>query len=90
MAKQTINLGNPNQRDGDLVRDAFNKVNQNFDELYILNGGAIADLTELAQDYAAAMITSGTHTGVTASYDDFNNKLNLTVVIDGGTAATTF
>jgi len=34
MAKQTINLGNPNQKDGDLVRDAFNKVNQNFTELY--------------------------------------------------------
>jgi hypothetical protein len=88
MAKQTINLGNPNQKDGDLVRDAFNKVNQNFDELYAMNGDA--DLTELAQDYAAAMFTNGTHSGVTATYNDADNKLNLTISIDGGNAATTY
>ncbi len=88
MAKQTINLGNPNQKDGDLVRDAFNKVNQNFDELYAMNGGA--DLTELAQDYAAAMFTNGTHSGVTATYNDADNKLNLAISIDGGNAATTY
>ncbi len=35
MAKQTINIGSAlNAKDGDTVRDAFNKVNQNFDELY--------------------------------------------------------
>jgi hypothetical protein len=34
MAKQDINLGTPNGKDGDLIRDAFNKVNQNFTELY--------------------------------------------------------
>jgi hypothetical protein len=35
MAKQTIELGTgPNTKDGDTVRDAFNKVNQNFTELY--------------------------------------------------------
>jgi hypothetical protein len=35
MAKQTINLGTgPNTKDGDTVRDAFSKVNQNFTELY--------------------------------------------------------
>lgn len=88
MAKQTINLGHPNQKDGDLVRDAFNKVNQNFDELYAMNGGT--DLVELAQDYAAAMFTTGTHSGLTVNYNDAQNKLNLTVVIDGGTASTTF
>ena len=35
MAKQTINIGaSPNDGTGDPVRDAFDKVNQNFDELY--------------------------------------------------------
>ena len=35
MAKQTINIGtSANSKDGDIIRDAFNKVNQNFTELY--------------------------------------------------------
>jgi len=35
MAKQTINLGsNPNKGDGDPLRTAFTKINNNFDELY--------------------------------------------------------
>jgi hypothetical protein len=35
MAKQTINIGSaPNAKNGDSIRDAFNKVNQNFNELY--------------------------------------------------------
>ena len=36
MAKQTINLGtSPNKGDGDPLRTAFDKVNDNFDELYV-------------------------------------------------------
>ena len=88
MAKQTINLGHPNKKDGDIIRDAFNKVNQNFDELYAMNGGT--DLTELAQDYAAAMFISGTHSEVTVTYDDNNNKINLSMELDGGNASTVF
>lgn len=35
MAKQTVNIGAaPNDGTGDPIRDAFNKVNQNFDEVY--------------------------------------------------------
>lgn len=35
MTKQTINIGAaPNDGTGDPIRDAFNKVNQNFDEVY--------------------------------------------------------
>ena len=88
MTKQVINLGTPNGRNGDAIRDAFQKVNDNFEELYALNGNA--DLTELAQDYAALMFTTGTHSGVAVSYDDQNNRLNLTVILDGGTASTQF
>jgi hypothetical protein len=89
MAKQTINIGSGfNTKDGDTVRDAFNKTNQNFDELYALTGGTSAELQELAQDYAAEMFTAGTHSGLTAVYDDNNNKLNLTVIIDGGNATS--
>jgi hypothetical protein len=34
MAKQLINLGTPNGNNGDNVRVAFGKINDNFDELY--------------------------------------------------------
>ena len=35
MAKQTINIGtSPNKGDGDPLRTAFDKINDNFDELY--------------------------------------------------------
>jgi hypothetical protein len=34
MAKQLINLGTPNGRDGDTVRVAFTKINDNFNDLY--------------------------------------------------------
>jgi hypothetical protein len=70
MARREINLGTPNGNDGDLVRDAFNKANQNFLELYTISGGAIEDFTELAQDYAAQMFIDGTHVGITVTYQD--------------------
>ena len=38
MAKQTINIGtSANSRDGDPLRNAFTKINENFDELYTGN-----------------------------------------------------
>ena len=89
MSKQVINIGaSANDKSGDPLRTAFNKVNQNFTELYALLG--VTSLTELAQDYAAEMFTSGTHSGLTVTYSDSTNKLNLTVVIDGGDASSTF
>jgi len=89
MARQNINIGtSANSRNGDSIRNAFSKVNDNFTELYATL--ATSSLTELAQDYAAAMFTSGTHSGVNVVYNDSTNKLNMTVTIDGGTASTTF
>jgi hypothetical protein len=88
MSKQLINLGNENAGNGDPLRIAFGKINSNFDELYATL--SVSSLTELAQDYAATMLTTGTHSGITVAYNDSANKLNLTVVIDGGTASTVF
>lgn len=91
MAKQTINVGtNPNDKKGDSLRSAFQKVNANFTELYNLTG--VTQLTELAQDYAAQMFLNGTHDGISVSYNDATNKLNLTVAqdFDGGAASTVF
>jgi hypothetical protein len=90
MAKQTIDLGTPNGKNGDVIRDAFNKVNQNFTELYNLTG--VVQLTELAQDYAAEMFVNGDHDGVTVTYNDTANKFNIVVDqdFDGGAASTVF
>lgn len=91
MAKKTINIGSSaNAGNGDPLRVAFNKINDNFNELYTLTGGTAGQLTEIAQDYAAAMVTNGDHNGVSVNYDDDNNKLNFTVNIDGGNASSTF
>ena len=91
MAKQTINVGaTPNDGSGDSLRSAFQKINANFTELYNLTGAT--SLTELAQDYAAAMFVNGTHEGISVAYDDANNKFNLTVAqdFDGGAASTVY
>lgn len=44
MAKQTINIGTADKGDGDPIRTAFNKVNQNFTELYTALGLGDASL----------------------------------------------
>ena len=44
-----------------------------------INAGQITGFTEDAQDAAAALFTNGTHSGVAATYDDANSKLNLDV-----------
>jgi len=91
MAQNIINVGeSPNDRKGDSLRAAFTKINANFSELYALSG--VDSLTELAQDYAAAMLVNGDHEGISVVYDDENNKLNLTVAqdYDGGAASTVY
>lgn len=79
MTQQIINTGTAADKgNGDPLRTAFTKVNDNFTELYTLVG--VASLTELAQDYAAEMFTEGTHVGVTVEYDDAANVINLTAL----------
>jgi hypothetical protein len=56
MAKQTINIGtSANSKDGDIIRDAFNKTNQNFDEIYT----ALTDGVNFAQVNADWTAQSG-------------------------------
>ena len=81
MAKQNINVGTKaNDKAGDPLRTAFTKINDNFTELYTLTGGTSTALIELAQDYAAPMFNHASHTNITATYDDANNKILLTGV----------
>jgi hypothetical protein len=44
-----------------------------------INAGQITGFTEDAQDAAAALFTNGTHSGIEATYDDANSKVNLNV-----------
>jgi len=46
--------------------------------------GATAYSDEQAQDAAASLFTTGTHSGISFSYDDAGNKINATVTAGGG------
>ena len=64
MAKQTINLGtSPNKGDGDPLRTAFDKVNDNFDELYT------ADATFIS------LATLKTELAASADFADFQTRI---------------
>lgn len=52
-----------------------------------INAGQITGFTEDTQDAAAALLTNGTHSGISASYDDANSKVNLTVTAQSFTVA---
>jgi len=87
MSRQIIKTGTiPNDRSGDSLFVAFNKVNANFEELYTITGGSLPDLKELIQDTIAEMITNGTLVGLTTTYNDPNNTFNIynTAAILGG------
>jgi hypothetical protein len=90
MTQKIINLGTANKGNGDPIRVAFGKVNDNFTELYNYVGAS--NLTELAQDYVAQMLVNGDHEGATVEYDDANNKLNILIAqdYDGGAASTVY
>lgn len=94
MSQLLIKTGTvPNDRTGDSLFAAFNKVNANFTELYTITGGSTADLKELIQDTIAEMIANGTLFGLTATYDDPTNALDLHVtdaILDGGVASIMF
>ena len=64
MAKQTINIGSSvNKGDGDPLRTAFDKINDNFDELYTADtsnfDGAFSSLTGKPTTIAGYGITDG-------------------------------
>lgn len=61
MAKQTIGVGSaPNDNTGDFIRDAFIKVNANFDELYSDDAGDVGSIiagTGISVDQATGDVT---------------------------------
>ena len=76
MSKQTIFLGQTaNDRTGDPLRVAFEKVNENFDELYAAMGADVQIPSQI-NNTGKLLFTNGT----TLSWNH----------IDGGDASTTF
>ena len=61
MAKQTINIGTTaNDGTGDQLRSAFDKINDNFDELYTDDAGDVNSITAtapIARDQATGAVT---------------------------------
>ena len=53
MTIETINLGTPNARDGDTVREAFRKINGNFDA-FVIDLGGITSAIDYLQTHAGA------------------------------------
>jgi len=74
MAKQTINLGHPNGKDGDLIRDAFSKVNDNFTDLYNFSD-AFSSLTPAT--------VAGGATSVVYSFPNRYTSAKLVIQVEG-------
>lgn len=70
MAKQTVNIGSaPNDGNGDQLRTAFDKINDNFDELYTaLTLDTDGDVT--VNNDSLIIATSKTPASVTGSSGD--------------------
>ena len=86
MAKQTINLGtSANKGDGDPLRTAFDKVNDNFDELYARDLNT--DAQTLSLDGDVLSISDGnsvtiTHPTVPTATSDLTNDSGFITLVD--------
>ena len=75
MAKQTINIGSAaNDGTGDQLRTAFDKVNDNFDELYAIDSATVQSVPTVgigaSGDTAGMIAVDGSYLYVcTANYD---------------------
>jgi hypothetical protein len=59
--------------------DAYGRVTAASNSAISIASTGVSDFDEAAQDAAAALFTNGTHSGIGATYDDANAKLNLDV-----------
>lgn len=66
MAKQTINVGaTPNDRSGDSLRSAFQKINTNFTELYTSLGLDVAPLNLGAFEFTGSTLSTTDSSSIT-------------------------
>ena len=59
--------------------DAQGRLTAAANSTISISSSAVTDFTETTQDVAAGLFTSGTHSGIAATYDDTNAKVNLNV-----------
>jgi len=64
---------------GSFTVDTYGRLTAASNTAISIASTAVTDFNEAAQDAAAALFTNGTHSGIGASYDDANAKLNLDV-----------
>lgn len=79
MTYQGISTGTgPNSGNGDSLFDGAVKINSNFLEIYnTLGDGSVITFEEKVQDAIGLAITTGIQTGISLSYNDANNSLNI-------------
>lgn len=78
MSQQTINIGTvANDGTGDPIRDAFDKCNDNFTELYGMSGGGGTGGEFMIPIMAAAMTPRTTNGAASGSIETSSNKIML-------------
>ena len=80
MSKQSVNIGtSANDRTGDNLRTAFNKINENFTELYTALGLGDGSLNLGNLEFTGSTITTTDSSAVTIEQSLFvNGTLTLT------------
>ena len=68
--------------------DAQGRLTNASQQNIAIPSSQVTDFTEAAQDAASSLFTNGTHTGITAAYDDNNGKVNLSLNTTGVTIGT--
>jgi hypothetical protein len=81
MAIRFINTGtSANAGNGDSIRTAFGKVNENFLEIADLLGSTGTTFLELVEDATADLMIHSGHSGFTVTYDDETDRLLFSVI----------
>ena len=89
MAKQTINIGTTaNDGTGDPLRTAFNKANQNYDEIYADDFVVTARIADDAIEYSKLGAEFTEAAVISASDVDFSSAQVFTKTLTGTTALT--
>jgi len=89
MAKQTINIGTTaNDGTGDPLRTAFNKANQNYDEIYADDFVVTARIADDAIEYSKLGAEFTEAAVISASDVDFSSSQVFTKTLTGTTALT--
>lgn len=79
MAKQTIDLGTQGTQSGDAIRTAFDKCNDNFDELYGGKGAVIYHGSQTNQSYSSSSTSYSNTTTIISSVPAGTYVVILTV-----------